>query len=71
MLGGRVMGFCHGLSHPWLDSSGSRSFLGNEERLLNSFDPQTSPEGKLFLAPPRISPVLQNTNNKVTLNFMA
>lgn len=49
----------HGQSQPWLDSARSKSFLRNEERLLNCFDSQTSPEGKLFLAPPPITPMLQ------------
>lgn len=63
MLGGKVTDFCHGLSRPWLDISRSKSFLGNGERLLNSFAPQTSLEDKLLLAPPCITPVLQNAND--------
>ena len=57
MLGGKATGVWHGQSHLWLNLTGSKSLLRNEERLSFSFDPQTSTEGKIFLEPPQITPL--------------
>lgn len=57
MLGGKATGVWHGQSQSWLNSTGSKSLLRNEERLSFSFDPQTSSEGKIFLEPPQITPL--------------
>lgn len=56
------MGVQHGQSQPWLDITGSKSFLRNEERSLKYFNPQISSEGKIFQELFQITPVLQNTH---------